>query len=162
MDLDLSSLAPKLHAHNLLTQDEFTDTLNTNCNHRQKILQLIETINTKGPLAYGIFVRCLGEEKSHSTHSEMFKLLSSELKCHQGTPQKWANAVDCSVLPFAVPSKRSPHRLKLEGPLTGKSYNGLMKFFQTCHHNGQWDLLEHKATELIAGEISELKIVALL
>ena len=162
MDLDLSSLAPKLRAHNLLTQDEFTDTLNTNCNYRQKILQLIETINTKGPLVYEIFVRCLGEEKSHSTHSEMFELLSSELKCHQGTPQKWANAVDCSVLPFAVPSKRNPHRLKLEGPLTGKSYNGLMKFFQTCHHNGQWDLLEHKATELIAGEISEFKIVALL
>lgn len=162
MDLDLSSLAPKLRAHNLLTQDEFTDTLNTNCSHRQKILQLIETIDTKGPLAYEIFVRCLGEEKSHSTHSEMFELLSSELKCHQRTPQKWANAVDCSVLPFAVPSKRNPHRLKLEGPLTGKSYNELMRFFQTCHHNGQWDLLEHKATELIAGEISELRIVALL
>ena len=68
MDLDLSSLAPKLRAHNLLTQDEFTD---TNCNHRQKILQLIETINTKGPLAYEIFVRCLGEEKSHSTQRDV-------------------------------------------------------------------------------------------
>ena len=161
MDLDVSSLAPKLWAHNLLTQDEFTDALNTRCSHGLKILQLIETIGTKGPLAYGIFVHCLGEEKSHSAHSEMFKVLSSELKCHQGTPQKLASTVDCSVLPFAVLSK-SPHRLKLEGPLTGKRYNELMKFFQTCHHNGRWDLLEHKATELIAGEISDLKIVALL
>ena len=160
MDLDVSSLAPKLWAYNLLTQDEFTAALNTRCSHRLKILQFIETIETKGPLAYGIFVHCLGEEKSHSAHSEMFKVLSSELKCHQGTPQKLASAVDCSVLPFEVP--RSPHRRKLEGPLTGKRYNELMKFFQTCHHNGQWDLLEHKATELIAGEISDLKIVALL
>ena len=68
MDLDLSSLAPKLRAHNLLTQDEFTD---TNCSHRQKILQLIETINTKGPLAYEIFVHCLVEEKSHSTQRDV-------------------------------------------------------------------------------------------
>lgn len=158
MDLDVSSLAPKLLSHRLLTPDEFTD-LNNCSMCRQKILQLLHTISTKGPQAYRIFVDCLEEEKSHPTHRYLFELLSSELKSHQVTSQKWGSAVDCSRLP---PSKRSPHRLKLEGPLTGQSYNKLMSFFQTCHHNGQWELLEHKAKQLISGEIPDLKVVALL
>ena len=65
-DMDFSTLVPVMLKHDLLTPTESKVLLSNEKTQAWKAAQLELILGTKGPLAYHIFVQCLGEEDSHT------------------------------------------------------------------------------------------------
>ena len=174
-DIDFSALVPFMLKHNLLTLAQ-SRLLLSDKEQPWKAAQLDVILSTKGPLAYDIFVRCLGEEESHPTHGELCRLLidptytnsngfdietnSAMNRELQRVPRKRKN--ESSNTQDVTLSKRQPRQFEFEGPLAGKRYSKLMLTFQTCHHSGEWCKLEVEVQNVLSCGIPELGAVALL
>lgn len=151
MDIDLSSLVPRLLSRRLLTNDEMI-LINGSKVHVQKenILLFYDIMETKGPLAYLKFVQCLSEDKSHQVHSELYELLSGD------------SQVELAEDELALVSKRQPNRLVMEGALVGDEYNQLIAKFKVYHHNGDWVAVEEELKICMQSEIPEIIAVGFL
>ena len=155
--LNLSELSPYLYECQLLTETEMKCICDPN--NKIWIISLFDTLDTKGPLAYSLFTRCLQKECSHPTHNELYaKIMDVAGSLSRKRPLE-EDAPKTSLI------KRTPCRLKPDRPLAGKRYEELMVTFQTCHHNGEWLKLETEAQKYLAEEATpcyELRIVTLL
>ena len=177
-DVDFSTLVPVMLKHDLLTQTESQVLLSDQKTQAWKAAQLELILGTKGPLAYRIFVQCLGEEDSHPTHYELCSLFISdessstnsdsfEIKTDSATNRRvhhtqGKHRIERSNSQDITLPKRRPREFELEGPLAGKRYSRLMLTFQTCHHNGDWCKLEIEVQKVMRCGIPELSAVALL
>ena len=177
-DMDFSTLVPVMLKHDLLTPTESKVLLSNEKTQAWKAAQLELILGTKGPLAYHIFVQCLGEEDSHPTHYELCSLFNSdesssinsdsfEIKTDSATNRRvhhtqGKHRIERSNSQDITLPKRRPREFKLEGPLAGKRYSRLMLTFQTCHHNGDWCKLEIEVQKVLRCGIPELSAVALL
>ena len=151
-DINLSSLVPVMYTRNLITRDEMDMLLHRDKSHKAMIGKLLQILDTKGPLAYSIFVECLGEEKSHCTHKELYDKIISRKRPHPENDDKV-----CSV------PKRNPQRLQLEKPFCGKVYSKFMERIQKCYQNSSWAELESLAqTFILQNNDPQLKAMALI
>ena len=150
MDIDLPSLVPSLLSQHLVTKDEAKTLANVSEVQNPKILLLFDILETKGPLAYLRFIRCLSIEKSHPVHSELYTLLSEQ---SHGAEEK---------LVFDCARKRLPNRLMMEGALVGDEYNQLIARFKVHHHNGDWEAVRKEVDMCMQNAIPEIRVVGLL
>ena len=153
-DIDLSSLVPVMYAHNLVTVDEKDMILEcSNKPHKARIGQVLQILDTKGPLAYAIFEQCLGEEKSHPTHSELHGRIISRKRQHN--PDNLGEV--CSI------PKRNPQRLRLEKPFCGKMYSEFIASIKECYQTSSWVELESLAQSFILqNNDPQLKAMAMI
>ena len=74
--LNFRELVPLLNAYKLLTQHENYDLLNDQISCIERATDLLyKILPTKGPEAYGKFIKCIHEETEHAGHRELAKLL---------------------------------------------------------------------------------------
>ena len=76
--LDLNTLVPILHNHNLLTRADNDYLMNSLITPPERANQLVYSIlPSKGPRAFTLFVECLQKEKEHLGHQELVKMITS-------------------------------------------------------------------------------------
>ena len=74
--LNIRELIPVLNKYGLLTQNENYDLINDQVSCIERATNLVYLIlPTKGPEAYGKFIKCIHEETEHAGHRELAKLL---------------------------------------------------------------------------------------
>ena len=162
MDISLQPLVPLMHSKNLLTREEVEKLQSCYKTEHERVLLLLQLLNTKGPLAHSRFAECLRSESSHPTHNELYIALMSSCHAKQtATSGQQKCAVDDSALVIALDLPLA-RRWELQGALKGKVYNDMMREFQSCNHNGDWKRLEIEATKYMQCPVSEYKAVAYL
>ena len=161
MDISLHSLVPLLSSKQLLTPEEEQKLLSCHKTEHEKVLLLLQLLNTKGPLAHGLFVECLKSEPSHPTHNELYTLLMKSCRDeHRTDPGKEECTVDACALVAAIPRTKLFRRWELQGPLKGKKYDQIVRELQSCNHNGEWTRLEIAAAKYARYSIPEYEAVA--
>lgn len=187
-DIDLSTLVPIMLSKQLLTQGESDMLLDSKRQEKERILLLYNILETKGPLAHGLFAQCLDEEKHHPTHAELFMKLSCDRGSGQSSKDKDDDGDDLEAdspitkqfsNPRPVkrkrnddsqalvecrpgPAKRFPGKWQMDGALHGRKYDHMMMVFQTCHHNGEWKRLETEARRYMGSSSADVRAVAKL
>ena len=154
----LLELSPHMFQCGLLTEDELKKLSNTQSS--AMVVELFAILDTKGPLAYNLFAKCLHDENNHRTHHQLYSMMHTNVCTSQPPgPRKRANTSYVSTL-----CKRVPQRLRLQGPLRGKDYDKLIVTFRTYHHNGEWMKLEAEADKYLKLESTpcEKQVVSLL
>lgn len=74
--LNVMELVPVLNKHQLLTLHEKYQLLNDQVSCIERATNLVYVIlPTKGPEAYGKFIKCIHEETEHAGHRELARLL---------------------------------------------------------------------------------------
>ena len=163
MDICPTSLVPLMFSKNLLTDEEQQQLLSHHKTKQERILSLLQLLNTKGPLAHGLFADCLRSESSHPSHNELYvKLLSASNADQSVILKKRKCAVDDTALAVAIPHKKLFRRWELQGVLKGCAYNEIMRRFQSYNHNGDWESLEVEAAKYMNSHIPEYQAVAYL
>ena len=161
MDISLQPLVPLMHKKHLLTSEEVEKLQNCYKTEHERVLLLLQLLNTKGPLAHGLFAECLRSESSHPTHNELYIALMSSCHAKQTTASRERKCTvnDGAVIALDLPLAR---RWELQGALKGKTYNDMMREFQSCNHNGNWKRLEIEAAKYMQCPIPEYIVVAYL
>ena len=163
MDICPRSLVPLMFSKNLLTDEEQQQLLSHHKTKQERILSLLQLLNTKGPTAHGLFADCLRSESSHPTHNELYVKLLSVANADQCVILKKRKCtIDETALAVALPHNKLFRRWELEGVLKGHTYNEIMRMFQSCNHNGDWESLEVEATKYMNCHIPEYQVVAYL
>ena len=161
MDISPGALAPLMYSKKLLTEEEEQKVSNIHKTRRERVHLLLHLLDTKGPLAHGLFAECLQSETSHPTHNELYTVLTSS--CHserKADSKEQKCAMDENALAVALPRRKFFRRWRVQGPLKGEKYDKMARAFHTCHHNGKWKELEIIVTEYEKAPIPEHKVVA--
>ena len=174
-DIDIPSLVPVLQSNFLLTRDEVETLGKERTTHKQKVEQLFLMIDTKGPLAYGVFAQCLDKEQTHPTHGELFREISGSEPTDESVSASFrkrklsedvveADSISRRKQKKPIESSTSgifwPMRiLEMQIPLKGRRYDMALQKIQHCHHNGQWSLMK---TLLAFCGSPDMKVVAQL
>ena len=155
---DLQTLLTHMYSKELLTPQEWKN-LTTQAHETNALLvHIVVVLDTKGPLAYPLFARCL-HTVDCATYTRIFEA-DPEKSSFRKSKRK--RSLEVALL-HAPPAKEALPKLKLHGCLRGSRYNQIMKVFQECHHNGKWIELDEEAAKLSTpGTPKELHIVALL
>ena len=165
MDLSLELLVPLIYGKKLLTENEKQKLLSQhNKTRSERILLLLHLLDTKGPLAHRLFVKCLqSESRSHPTHKELYdKLTSFSVPTATCTPRKQECIVNDHALAVALLCGKLFRRWELQEPLKGERYSNMMCEFVSCIENGDWKRLEIEATKYEKFLIPEYKVVICL
>ena len=160
MDINICALVPFLLSCRLITREESQLLLNSNRSERERILILFDILETKGPLAHAMFVQCLGEERSHTIHLELFEMLSADLltKVHS----KPDIEADSATIALTTPTTRVPGKLQMEGALLKQAYQEMLVTFYSRQNNGEWEMVDSEAVRYMSSEHLEFQIVARL
>lgn len=150
-DIDMASLVPRMYAHtDLLTKEEYEMLLKID--GKVAVFKLLQILDTKGPLAYALFVQCLGEENSDSAR-ELHKKITSRKR-----PRNPDNVDQV----YSVP-RIQLQRLQIEKPLCGKVFSGFMASIHKCYLNSSWGEMESLAQNFILQTTNlQLKVLAII
>ena len=140
IDIDLTTLCPLLLSKRLITNDELKSLTNIQQPQKERVLNFFQILDTKGPTAYRIFVHCLGEEDSHTTHKEIFELFSGPLQNQSLSKRK--KGIGETDAAYESPKKRIPNRLTTHGSLSTEKYAQTVRSWRTWVSNGEWDETE--------------------
>ena len=140
MDIDLTTLCPLLLSKRLITNDELKSLTNIQQPQKERVLNFFQILDTKGPTAYRIFVHCLGEEDSHTTHKEIFELFSGPQQNQSLSKRK--KGIGETDAAYESPKKRIPDRLTMNGSLSTEKYAQTVRSWRTWVSNGEWDETE--------------------
>ena len=163
MDISPEALAPLMYSKKLLTKEEEEKIgSSTYKTRRERVHLLLHSLDTKGPLAHRLFVKCLKSESSHPIHKELYTVLTSWCHSEWNTDSKkqQKHTMDKCALAVVLPNIKFFRRWGVQGPLKGGKYDEMVRVFHTYHHNGKWKELEIKLTEYEKGSIPEYKAVA--
>ena len=155
MDIDVQALVPHLTSELLLTRDE-TRTLGEVRNQKPQVA-LFDILDTKGPLAYSRFVRCLSQERTEPVHSQLYELLTNNSVCNC-----LVNADDEEEISYDCPAKRKPIHLVMEGALVKKKYKRLFANIKVGLYSGDWEAVRKGVDLCLNSEIPEVRVVGLL
>lgn len=158
------ALIDHLYQKNLLTRNEFEELSESgNKGSNDKNLTVLRLLHSKGPTAHLLFAQCLKEETEHSTHRELYQLISGE--CIAGENQQRVSVTsrkrkleDCER---HVSVKRNPSRLAIEGGLKTVKYFEVMKKIRQYHNQGEWKAVED-IVQQSANRSVELHVAVLL
>ena len=160
MDISLQSLVPLIYSKKLLTEDEKQKLLSQhNKTRSERIHLLLLLLDTKGPSAHRLFIECL-QTDSHPAHKELYEKL---ICCSDqiAASRKRKRLVDDYAL--ALPRRKLLNRQwELQEPLKGERYNTMMREFQSCNHNGDWERLEREAIKYAKFHFPEYEVVICL
>ena len=163
--INLDDLIPHMMQHKLLTESEMEQFCNSTEPKAKQMFSVLRLLDTKGPLGYSLFAKCLQDEDIHVTHSQLYDLIHKDMdasllpenpsdKCLYGDVES-----DC----VTIVSRRDPCRITLQGALTGTKYDDMIHTFQTCQYNGAWSEMEAEASKYLRqGVPCELQVTALL
>ena len=156
------ALLAHLYEKKLLTEKEFEKLKQTNKATDAKNQSVLRLLHSKGPTAHLMFAQCLKEETEHSTHGELYQLISGEESnlIEQTLPvtNRKRKLEDC-VWPVSV--KRVPSRLAMEGELKTIEYLEVIKKIRQCHNQGQWKEVEEIVQQSVNRSI-KLHVAVLL
>ena len=158
MDLSLESLVPLIYSKKLLTEEEKYKFLSHDKSEEERIHLLLLRLETKGPLAHGLFAKCLQNESEHPTHKELYDKLTSSCVLTV-VARKQRRTVD-EELTAILPRTKRFQRWKLQGPLKGERYNRMMCEFHSWVLNGDWERLEIEAAKYKDYPVPEYEVVA--
>ena len=139
MDINLKELCPLLINKGLITLDELERlTDNTQLSEKGRNLLLFEILDTKGPTAHTLFVRCLGEKDSHIRHKELFELLNCDSDTKERSTQGQQATRKRTREVIVSPQKRFPKSLEMHGDLKTERYAQTVRTWRSWVSNGQW------------------------
>ena len=141
--MDLKYLLPYLLQARLLTLDEASSFSKNEA--KVNILRLFYLIESKGPIAHHILVKCIGEKKQHIGHSELYKLITEEYQ---------------SSLPS--PKHTKPAELSCESTLTCQGYHDRRHKFEKYYHSGQWNKVAELSRECMKSSVIEVQVIGCL
>ena len=128
---------------------------------RQKNQSVLRLLGTKGPTAHLLFAKCLKEETTHTTHQELFQLITGEGNVEpQVSPVTRKRKASKDHHEVSV-TKRVPDRLEIEGELGTKDYLKTIKKIRQCHNQGNWEAVD-KLVEESANRSTEFHVAVLL
>lgn len=162
MDIDLTTLCPLLLSKRLITNDELKSLTNIQQPQKEKVLHFFQILDTKGPTAHSIFVHCLGEEDSHTTHREIFELISGPRQNQCLSKRK--KGIGEADAAYESPNKRIPNRLTMHGALSTEKYAQTVRSWRSWVSNGKWDETERAEQRYIQMQCKQqdMKIAVLL
>ena len=150
--LNLEELQTYLVKYELCTQSEIDAYVVNQLRERSERIQyLLGILDTKGPDAYLLFLKCLSEEKEHLGHVELYEKILQ------------VSQLDHTAVALCEPRivKPMPH-IKLAGRLHGRKYDQLMKLIQTYQYNLQWKSLMTFTRKLIQSSYTDFKVLGML
>ena len=157
--MNFTALIPYMLECKLLTISDVKQLDNTS---ESKLPNLLSIIDTKGPLGYSLFAKCLQNEDSHVTHSQLYHLIHANIDSSLLPEKHWKKLMNeestmkgVTTLTRGVPN--------MHGILKGEKYEQMINTFQTCQYSGDWAEMEAEASKYLGEGIPyELQIVALL
>lgn len=161
--MNVQCLTPYLRSKALLTTSEQESLTNPYKTEHDKVLHLLNVLNSKGPTAHFIFARCLMEETEHPTHWELFQKITEEEDLAsfklQAPSRKRKRENELCNIPV---TKRLPDRLKARGTLVSRKYYEYMTEIRRYHLRGQWEEADRVVKECLEMGDTELHIAVTL
>ena len=150
--INLNELVPYMMNHNLLTKAEAEQFYITTEPRAKQMLSLLSVLDSKGPLGYSLFAKCLQDEGSHVTHHQLYDLInetvdSSLIPDKPSMKRAYEESTDRECV--TVLSKRFACRLSLHGVLKGRKYDQMIRAFKNCQYNGGWAEMEAEASKYL-------------
>ena len=147
-DIEISSLVLVMYSYNLLTREE--SNMLFKIDGKAAVFKLLQILDTKGPLAYTVFVQCLGEEESAM---ELHQKITSRKR-----PRNPENVDQVCLVP-----KRQLQRIRIEKPFCGKEFSEFMASIHKCYLNSSWEKMESLAQNFILQTTDlQLKVLAII
>lgn len=156
----VSSLLPHALEKELLTMNE-ADVLYKVANQHEAAMNLFRLLESKGPMAYYLFVQCLSEENTQPQHAELYRQLidefgdcyCEEITCkHTQVLESEGNRSS-----FRTPKQLEPNRL-----LNGREYNKRRLRFELYYHNGEWEKVKEEAGVCNKSKYPDIRVIGLL
>lgn len=122
---------------------------------------LLRLLDTKGPTAHLLFVRCLKEEVTHRTHQELFELIcggEDAIELPPSMSRKRKNSRDCHEISV---TKRHPDRLRLDGKLDKDEYFDVIQKIRLHHLHGEWEAVD-RIVDACSKKSTEFYVAVLL
>ena len=140
--LDVKWLLPHLLEKSLVTTDEATSLL-SDCKTRSVTLTLFRVLDSKGPTAYSLLVKCISDDKEHMGHKELHKLITEKQQ---------------SLTPTS-PRQAKPAELATDSLLSCQEYHDRRHEFEQYYHSGQWDKVHRLAQECMKSSAIEVQVI---
>lgn len=169
--LNLSALVPHLNKYSLVTPSELDYLSRGHMEPSETIQQFLRILDTKGPTAHCLFLRCLAEECTHPGHAEIKDVLIKAVgEEKQGKPPLSATNPQSGVssdhhgdeLQLVVKIPRTPHRIRLRGVLGNRQYVDRMRELQFHRYHGNWDRFNNIIRRLVKSRSIDLKVFGML
>ena len=147
--INLKELCSILYSKHLITDDELKSLSdpNTQLTEKQRTFYLFEILDTKGPIAYTLFAKCLGEEHSHLHHKELYELLYSGLDNKTESFIHGTKRKRDPMVTVVSPEKRSPKCIEMHGSLKTEVYANVVRSWRGWVSNGHWNETERAERE---------------
>ena len=139
--LNVKCLIPQLIEKRLITSDE-SSSLHDESRVKFNTLRLFTMMESKGPTAFYLLVKCIGDEKEHIGHSELHTLILKEQQLSSPSPKG-----------------ARPAELSTEDPLSCQEYHDRRHEFEEYYHSGQWEKVEKLAQECMKCSIIEVHVI---
>lgn len=143
-NMDLETLAGRMYSEKLVTEDELETLRSWNLTTGVRNKMILKILDTKGPLAYLMFLHCLKEDSvdfEQVTGLELFKLIcndeSVEIEVTSACRKRKARESEEITV-----TKRVPIRLEIEGELITDKYLKVIQNIRLHHNKGEWDAVD--------------------
>ena len=155
------ALIDHLYQKRLLTRNEFEELSQSgNKGNNDKNQTVLRLLHSKGPTAHLLFAQCLKEETEHSTHKELYQLISGEgTAAEQNRSFSRKRKLENDKCPVVV--KHIPSRLTIEGELKTVKYLEVIKKIRQYHNQGEWKAVEDIVQQSASRSV-ELYVAVLL
>ena len=119
-NLNIGDLVPVLYAKGLLTADEFDRLTNLAIvmTRQDKVSFVLKLLNTKGPTAHLLFVKCLEQNIENPSHEELLSLFGVIKKDH--VLKRSTTQTTCTII--SKVSKFVPRQAKAHGIIISQTY----------------------------------------
>ena len=140
--LNVKWLLPHLLEKGLVTTEE-ASSLRIDSKTHTVTLTLFHILESKGPTAYSLLVKCIGDDKEHLGHKELYKLITEEQQLLTPTSLKQAK----------------PAELTTGTLLSCQEYHDRRHEFEQHYHSGQWDKVYKLAQECMKSSTIEVQVI---
>ena len=136
-NINVEDLVPILFAEGLLTADEFERLINVMSMTRQdKVLLVLSLLETKGPTAHLLFVKCLEQENENPSREELLRLfgVTAEVRVlkRNATAQLQAiHTVNSKIMKYI------PRQAKAHGIIVSQTYLDAVKKIHGLQYKGK-------------------------
>jgi hypothetical protein len=135
--LSLKDLMPHLHQRRLLTSDEAKS---LSIAVKKDVLAFFRILKSKGPTAFAILVECVGDEKQHIGHHELYTIITEDQ-------------------PLPTPNPAKPCELSCGPELTCQEYHDRRHQFEKYYHSGRWEECYKLAQICMGASSPEVRVI---
>lgn len=137
--LNVKCLIPQLIAYRLITPDEATSLHNDS---KVNTLNFFTVLESKGPTAFNLLVKCIDEDNEHTGHWELHTLIVKKQEMSSPSPKRV-----------------KPAELTTDSPLSCQKYHDRRHEFEKYYHSGQWDRVDKLAQDCMKSSVFEVQVI---